>query len=153
MTFKSEVMACSELRAGFRPGLQALRKADRKRVVCGETQRLAGSIDLQKALQARYHNEPLWDYGIGLRSVRKEEAVWIEIHPASSNHVREVISKAAWLKKWLGAYARGLLQMTRKTDGCVWIATSGVSLSRNSRQARELANNGVSFPQKRLHLL
>src|SRR5437870_6011358 len=45
-----------------------------------------------------------WDYGIGVKN-ESEHVVWVEIHPASSNHVHEGIDKLNWLRSWLRSEA------------------------------------------------
>ncbi|MBM4045808.1 MAG: hypothetical protein FJ279_11890 [Planctomycetes bacterium] len=152
MTFKAAVLAVPQLRGAYCPGLQALRERDRDRIECRGTRRLAGSINLETALPSASPHEPRWDYGIGHGSGHEDEAIWVEVHPASSHHVTEVIRKAQWLKGWLRRHASALLTMTRKPDGYVWLATGTVSLQRGSRQARQLALAGVAFPQRRLRL-
>ena len=152
MSFRNEVRAVPSLAAAFRDGLQALRAVDRGRVVCANTRRLKGSVDIDAALVEALPNDPRWDYGIGHYNGRTEEAVWVEVHPASSDHVSHVTRKAKWLRDWLRGNAGALLALTRDRDGYVWLSAGAVSIQRSSRQARELAMAGVSFPQKTLKL-
>jgi len=152
MSFRNEVRAVPSLAAAFRDGLQALRAADRGRVVCANTRRLKGSVDIDAALVDALPNDPRWDYGIGHYNGRMEEVVWVEVHPASSDHISHVTRKAQWLRSWLRANARALLDLTRENDGYVWLSAGPVSIQRGSRQARELALAGVSFPRKRMEL-
>ena len=152
MSFREDVLAVPQLAEGYRPGLQALREADRDRVRCSDTHRLRGSVDMDRALEEAHPEEPRWDYGIGHSKSKAEEAIWVEVHDANSQHVASVRRKALWLKDWLGKHAVRLLQITRDDDGYVWLSTGGVSIQRGSRQARELALAGVSFPRKRLVL-
>jgi len=119
---------------------------------------LTGSIDLDSALagEAEHANEPRWDYGIGYKPKRAEErAIWIEVHPASTSNVREVISKANWLRTWLRDNAPQLALLTIG-DGpvrpFVWIATARIQIPRNSPQARQLAIAGLDMPRKALRL-
>lgn len=107
---------------------------------------------MDTTLATAHPNASRWDYGIGQVSGSEEEAIWVEVHPANSNHVTEVIRKAKWLKGWLRTNAPGLFVMTRKANGYVWLATGSVSLQQGSRQARQLAMAGVAFPQPRLRL-
>lgn len=152
MTFKAGVMAVPQLQYAYQPGLQALRERDRNQIQCSDTRHLAGSVDLDSALEATHPNDSRWDYGIGHRSGNKEKAIWLEVHPANSSHVSEVIRKAKWLKVWLGRNTPRLFAMTREENGYIWLATGSVSLQRGSRQARQLAMAGVAFPQPRLSL-
>lgn len=152
MRFREAVLACSEFQDVYRDGLRALGGADRSRIDCARPRRLAGSVDVDKALARRQPNAPRWDYGIGVSAGSRDEAIWVEVHPANAREVGVVIEKAAWLRKWLGANARDLLTMTRDADGFIWLATRGVSIQRGSRQGRQLALAGVSFPRSRLRL-
>jgi hypothetical protein len=146
MGFKNAVCTTMELSNAYFLGIQALAKIDRKRVRCKDTRRLTGSVNLEKSLRGQYPGEPIWDYGIGWRVLRKSEcAIWIEVHSADSNHVVDVINKVRWLKNWLLGKAPTLNALTHE-KGYVWIASGRVSLSRTSCQARQLAKEGISFP-------
>jgi hypothetical protein len=83
---------------------------------------------------------------------RTEEAVWVEVHRASAAQVKDIIRKKRWLEDWLSENALPLQALTRRTDGYVWLSTGGVDLQRSSRQARLLAQSGVSFPREHLVL-
>lgn len=152
MTFRAAVRAIPALVDAYRSGIQALSRADRDRIVCSNTRRLRGSVDIDAALVEALPNDPRWDYGIGHYNGKTEEAIWVEVHPASSNHVSRVIQKAKWLRAWLGENAAALLGITRDGDGYVWLSSGTVSIQRGSRQAKKLAMAGVSFPRRRLEL-
>lgn len=152
MTFRAAVQEAAELAAHFRPGLQALTSAHAGRVVCAHPRKLTGSINIDAALQPAFPNAPRWDYGIGYVERHAEVAIWVEVHSANSTHVSEVIDKVKWLRKWLSDHAPALFKMTRRSDGFVWVATGPVALQRGSRQARQLAQAGVSFPRRNLKL-
>ena len=149
MTFKQAAEGTPGLSDAYRPGLQALSKADRNRIVCANPRRCTGSVDLDHALAIPMPNEPRWDYGAGLRQDHSEKVVWIEVHPACSNHVDEVLAKLAWLKKWLHANAPLLNALPRSF---VWIASGQVSLQRHSPQRRKVAARGLQFAGSRLSL-
>jgi hypothetical protein len=152
MVFKEAVSKTKELSDAYFPGLQALEETDRNRIRCKNTRRLLGSFNLEKSLRRRYIGKPIWDYGIGWHAPRKSEcAIWIEVHSADSGHVEDVLKKVKWLKNWLHVKAPSLNDITYE-NGFVWIASGAVSLSNTSRQARQLANEGVSFPRKALVL-
>ena len=101
MTFQQAVVQTTDLGASaFRYGLHALGN-DSSKVQFASTRSLVGSVALDNALQARYPNDPRWDYGIGLKKSARESAVWIEVHPASTSEVTTVLNKLRWLKNWL----------------------------------------------------
>lgn len=141
MSFKEAVEDSHPIRDAYRPGLQALSGTDRKRVECSDTQSLAGSVNLDDALKTSLPNEPRWDYGVGLRTTGRSVKVhWIEVHPASSHHIKEVLDKLAWLKRWLKANATRLDALPCEY---VWIASGSVSLPPHSPQRRRLATVGL----------
>jgi len=92
----------------------------------------------------------LWDYAVGVANPRQpDSAAWLEVHPASSLHVDEVLAKLRWLKQWLESGAPELDQLPRRF---CWIATGAVSFDRGSRQARRIAQAGLRFPVKHVDL-
>lgn len=112
MTFQQAVARTSDLGVtAFQPGLQALGN-NSSRVHCADTRRLTGSVALDDLLKAKYPNDPLWDYGIGLRKGKREAAVWIEVHPASTSEVTTVLNKLQWLRNWLKNQAPTLDTLT-----------------------------------------
>lgn len=135
----------------YREGLQALAGLDRERIACKNPRKLAGSLYLDEALAETQPNDPRWDYGIALRGKQTDDVVWVEVHPASSSNVKEVIAKLRWLKQWLRDSGKDLAQMTRK-DGYHWVASGAVAIPKNSKQARQLAAAGLAYPRQRLSL-
>ncbi len=151
MTFETAVKDCLELAEELKPGLQALSKTDRQYVTCDKPRGLAGSVNLDAALRQALPNEPRWDYVIGLKQKgRSDEAVWLEIHPASSTgEVEVVLKKLAWLKGWCGERAVSLTKLSRRY---VWVATGRVAFSPNSPQYKKLTMAGITFSGGRFHL-
>jgi hypothetical protein len=140
------------LPGAYQEGIQALRKKDRDRVKCGKSRQLAGSVNLDEALKPSDPNGNRWDYGIGIKHKEgKDEVIWVEVHPASTSNVREVLDKLAWLKTWLRAKAPALRQLT-VADGYVWIASGGVHIPKRRQQVRLLNQAGLRFPQEHLRL-
>lgn len=140
------------LPGAFRDGLQALPKKDRHRVECRKSRQLTGSVNLDEALKRTDPDGKRWDYGIGVkRQGGKEEVFWVEVHPASTGHVRKMLDKLAWLKKWLETKAPELRQLTAK-DGYVWIASGGVAIRKKTQRARQLNQAGLRFAQEHLRL-
>ena len=159
MSFEEAVRAAPALVAhAYRTGKQALAGAYRSRVICAEPRRLTGSIDLDSALagESEHASEPRWDYGIGYKPRRSaERAIWVEIHPAHTRNVREVINKLNRLRAWLRIEAPQLASLTvsdGRTRPYVWIATDRVHIPPNSPQARSLSKAGLGMPRKILQL-
>lgn len=107
MSFQQAVAQTADLGAyAFCYGLRALGNDSSR--VHASPRSLVGSVALDNALQARYPNEPRWDYGIGVKKRARVSAVWIEVHPASTSEVRTVLNKLKWLKNWLEVHAPAL---------------------------------------------
>ena len=139
--------------SAYNPGLQALKRGHRS-LVSASTTRLTGSIDLDAALQADQPNAPRWDYGIGYRDGNRERAIWIEVHGAQTNKVKEVINKLRWLKDWLNDAGRPLGHLTRtdkRLPAFVWLASASIKLPPTSPQARLASQEGI-IPRRALKL-
>ena len=133
------------------PGLRALTDEHRERVEPGEV-KILGSVNIEETLHRRYPNEPHWDYAIGVQKGNMPYAVWLEVHPASTSNVSEVLSKLRWLKEWLSSQATQLHALTPPQRAYHWIATNGVHVVPNSPQARQLAQAGLTMPRRILNL-
>src|SRR5882672_1240850 len=95
MTFLQAVNKTPSIEKELRVGLKALSKPDRKLVGC-KGARLQGSVDIDSALRTIYPNAARWDYLVGIGGPRqRDSAVWLEVHPASSSHIDEVLNKIA----------------------------------------------------------
>ncbi|MCX8038074.1 MAG: hypothetical protein N3D11_13675 [Candidatus Sumerlaeia bacterium] len=149
MTFQSAVQATPSVCKAYEGGLKALGKYSLK-VCCKKPHQLTGSINLEKALRRREPKSPLWDYGIGYRTRASEKAIWIEVHSASSTHVKDVLNKLRWLKNWLRLSAPELHALTH--GDFYWIATGKIAITAHSPQAKQLAAEGLQGPMKRLYL-
>lgn len=151
MTFQKAVEATPSVGHAYRPGLQALPNAHARRIRCADTRRLTGSINLDSALRETKSDKPRWDYGIGLRRKSKEAAVWVEVHPASSTSITDMLAKLQWLRKWLRTEAQSLEALTQ--GDFYWLATDGkISITPNSPQAKRLASVGLRGPMRVLRL-
>jgi hypothetical protein len=117
---------------------------------CSNPRRLRGSVNLDDALRLALPNDPRWDYAIGIsQRSHSDRAVWLEVHPASSLHVGEVLNKLRWLKGWLASDAPELQGLP--AHFC-WVATGSVSFRRGSREEKRIAQEGIRFPSKLLNL-
>jgi len=131
-------------------GLRALTGSDSGRIVPGKVS-ILGSVNLDAALRQHYPNDARWDYGIGIQK-GKPYAIWVEVHPAGTSNVDEVLKKLAWLKDWLARSAQPLHNLTPQQSAYHWLATDGVHINRNSPQARRLAAAGLTIPRRVLNL-
>ncbi len=150
MRFKNAVEKTEGLAEAYRLGLRALKKTHRERITCKNTTNLSGSVDLDEALCDSHPDDPRWDYGIGIRDSQSSDRVtWLEVHPASSSHIQDVINKFAWLKQWLSSSAPLLNRMPAEY---VWVASGGVHIPPNSPQRKKLAIQGIRFAGERLRM-
>jgi len=155
MRFKEAVENTEDLPDAYRPGLRALKKIDRDRIKCQQSRNLAGSVDLDTALAVSCPEDPRWDYGIGICKGRNPDGViWVEVHPASTTHIQDMLKKLDWLKRWLAASAPLLKKMTdeKKEKTYVWVASGRVHLPPNCPQRRKLAARGIHFSGNRLRV-
>jgi len=150
MGFESAVKAAPALSGHYRPGLQGLRNVDRRRIHTERPRQIRGSIDLDSALRPSQPNQPIWDYCVGLSKNRDEDrALWLEVHPASSRHVDEVLKKWRWLRRWLPEQAPALDRMSAHY---IWLASGSVALPANSPQRRRIAQSGILLRSGLLNL-
>ena len=135
-TFKSIVQAIPAIAGAYREGLQALESKDAGKVKPQNPRKLSGSVYLDKCLKTTNPHDARWDYVIGYR----EKAYFVEVHPANTSNVDEVVKKKKWLDVWLKTNALDLKAMIAGT-GYYWIASGKVAILPNSPQARKIAKN------------
>lgn len=151
MTFRQAVQATPAIRHAYRPGLKALAETARAKITCNSPRRLTGSMHLDEELRGAEPHSARWDYGVGYRGSKPENAIWIEVHPASSDSVSDMVNKLRWLKNWLQSQAPKLWELTR--GDYRWVSTDGrIAISPNSPQAKRLAAAGLRGPMRRLVL-
>lgn len=135
-TFKSIVQAIPAIAGAYREGLQALESKDAGKVKPQNPRKLSGSVYLDKCLKTSNPHDARWDYVIGYR----EKAYFVEVHPANTSNVDEVVKKKKWLDVWLKTNALDLKAMMAGTS-YYWIASGKVAILPNSPQARKIAKN------------
>ena len=149
MRFQDAVANSNDVRDCYQAGLQALLERDRNRLSCNDPRKITGSLHLDDVVAQLYPNAARWDYGIGIkRTEAKDEAIWVEVHPADANQVPRMIDKLTWLKNWLNDRAPNLMAITRNDSPYVWVASGRVSIPKNSPQAKRLALVGLKFPKE-----
>ena len=150
MRFRQAVEGTPGLQSTYRRGLQAVRTRDKRKIICRDGANVAGSVNIDAALERELPSGPRWDYAIGMigRS-NQDRIVWIEVHPASSSDVKVVLAKLDWLTGWLAITATKLRRLENKK---VWLATGPVAIPKGSRQARWLASKGLRFPRSHVVL-
>lgn len=137
--FQKAVEETSDISAGYRPGVQALKKSDRGGLVVGDTRLLDGSVDIDTEVKEKYPNENRWDYAIGYSG----NVCYVEVHPAYTSEVSTIENKMKWLKNWLKNKAPLLDAIPKTTPAFVWLQTKGGGILPQSTQAKRLAVLGI----------
>lgn len=136
-TFRSAVENCHEIKDWLKPGLSALGR-NSGTVKAENTQLLNGSVDIDTAVKAIRPNEARWDYVIGYSNM----AYFIEVHPADTKNVAEMLEKVNWLKQWLTIEAPELKKLHK--CGCFnWIPSGRVKILKTSPQYKRIAANNL----------
>jgi len=149
--FRQTVETTKGLHGAYQSGLQAMKSSERSRLSVREPRKLLGSVDIDQALQPLYPNASRWDYVIGMEGpVDSSRLIWIEVHPANSKFVTDIIGKREWLFAWLAGDGTPLRESGGAFLDLRWIATGRVAFRRGSRQSRVLAQKGVKFPVEHL---
>jgi len=146
VTFRDAVHATPEIAQHYCEGLQGVKGEHRGKMHKSRQYEYRGSVDLDAALQARYPNEPRWDYAIGFGPAAKSDAVaYVEVHSARSTHVDDVIKKKAWLVAWMRTSAPSLNRLSPREFH--WVFTDGTSIRAGTPQRNRLAAEGI-WPDK-----
>ncbi|HCW88968.1 MAG TPA: hypothetical protein DHU56_02740 [Marinobacter sp.] len=110
-----------DLGAGaYKKGLQALKAADRSLIKPGNARRCHGSADIDSSLAARQSQASRWDYVIA----HEQTLHFVEVHPAHTSEVSQVIKKKEWLMAWLTNAETGKLDAPRRFH---WVASGKVA--------------------------
>ena len=113
--FKSAVDNTVDLKDGYCKGLQALKG---------------------NSLKGLYPNASRWDYAIGY----EQKAWFVEVHPANTSNVKEMLKKVEWLEGWLKDKGSQLAEI-RRDHLHYWIPSGKVCISKTSPQYRSLAKH------------
>lgn len=76
-----------------------------------------------------------------------DEAFFIEVHPADTKNVDEMIKKVVWLKEWLAKTSPLLLNL-HKNRIFYWIPSGRVRILKNSSQYKRIAANNLQIANK-----
>jgi len=148
--FKVAVESTPEVSNGYRKGLQALKSADKNaiRVQKNNARKLDGSLDIDGNTADLYPEESRWDYAIGYNSM----VYYVEVHPANTSTVDEMLKKKVWLQTWLKKKAPLLDCYPSKPEKYIWIATAaGVHILPGSAEYRKASQKNL-IPRKILVL-
>lgn len=143
MSFKEDVERIQEIDTCYQPGLQAL-SGDSGKIQCQDTRDLDGSVNLDECVRPIYPNDSRWDYIVSYR----DRNFFIEVHPASTGEVKEIVKKVTWLKQWLKAKGTVLVKNKADNQPFRWVASGKIAITKTGKYAKQLAQNGVNLPQK-----
>lgn len=144
MSFREAVEQTPLLKDHLKTGLKAL-GSHSKHVKLNEPRLCEGSVDIDQALERAFPQDNRWDYALGYH----QKTYFIEIHPADTSEVETLLKKYQWLKIFLAQQAPKLNQEPKEF---YWIASGGVHILPDSRQAKRLAMSGLRPPIKHLTL-
>ncbi len=147
-SFKEVVEGTSDIAQGYKPGLQALEKGHRIKIIVSDTSELGGSVAIDDETKALYPNDSRWDYVVAY----KHEAYFIEVHTANTGEISAVINKLRWLKDWLVSKAPELNKLKPKDKNAFyWIQSQGFAIPPNTRQHRIAVQHKI-VPVKNVNL-
>lgn len=141
-SFEETVKATDDIASGFRPGLQAL--GTNSVVIKAQNNRnINGSVDIDTTTSSFYPQAPRWDYVVGY----KEYAYFVEVHPANTSNVNEMINKKEWLENWLATHAPKL-KNKKSSAPYYWVPSGKVAILKTSPQFRKIALNHILIVKK-----
>ncbi len=143
--FCQAVNNCDEIKDSLKAGLTAMGN-NSIAVKVKDTKLIDGSVDIDSAVKWKRPTEARWDYVVGYA----DEAYFIEVHPADTKNVDEMIKKIKWLKEWLATKATDLKKL-HKSGVYYWIPSGRVKILKTSVQYRKIAANDLVII-KPLHL-
>ncbi len=144
MTFKKTVTKNEEIGDCYQKGLKAMGKYSKK-VIPKNANNISGSVNLEECLSEPEEGEARWDYMVGYEG----EAYFIEVHPADSKNVGEMIKKVQWLKQWLKQNP-DIKGLTANKDPFRWVSTNGYNIK--GRYEKRIAENGLTLPKEKTTL-
>lgn len=140
--FQESVEATADIAKGFCKGLQAL-KSNSTAVSTKNDRQITGSVDIDTMTKTLYPTASRWDYAIGY----EDKAYFLEIHPANTSNVSEMINKKNWLENWLISKAPALRSI--KADApYYWVPSGKNAILKTSRQYRQIAQNHIHVVNK-----
>jgi len=141
MRLLDDVNATPYLAGTLCRGLGALKATDKSHVSKKSSTKLAGSVDVDKALEPSQPNAHRWDYFVGVYEEDRIRIHWIEVHPASSTgNIAQVEAKMSWLVNWMKTTA-----LVNYPRNIVWIASGKSSFNSRHPSIRKLASHGLTY--------
>lgn len=135
--FKAAVDKCCELSGSCKTGLTAL-GPNSKVIKASDNSLIDGSVDIDGVVKVLRPNEARWDFVVGYSG----EAFFVEVHPADTKNVNDMVNKVVWLKNWLMSVAPDLKNLHK--CGCYhWVPSGRVKILKSSPQYKKIAVNNL----------
>jgi hypothetical protein len=149
MTLADDVNATPYLNGALCRGLGALKTTDRSHVSKRSSTKLAGSVNIDKALEPAQPDAHRWDYLVGAHENNDETRLhWIEFHPASSTgNISQIETKLIWLVNWMET-----TPLARYPRNIVWVASGKSTFNSRNPELKRLASRGLRFAGSHLAL-
>lgn len=135
--FRRAVETTTDIASGYCKGLQALGSSSKK-VNAADTKGIEGSVNIDDCTKHLYPNGSRWDYCIGYAG----KSYFVEVHPANTSNVQEMIKKADWLKQWLDEKAPGLKAMAAD-NRYYWLPSGRCDILPTSTYQKMLAQRKI----------
>lgn len=130
--FQAAVLATPDVASGYCKGLQAM-KGNSSMLRVSDNRCLMGSVDIDDSTKNLYPHDARWDYAVGY----KDKAYFVEVHPANTSNVVEMLHKVNWLETWLKEKATELANI--REGNFYWVPSGRVAILKSSPQYRKLA--------------
>lgn len=140
-------------------GKLALKGEHRDRVSTSRGSSLIDSVNLEEALSRLVPDVPQWDYALGWISKECESCCFVEVHPANTRQVDQVVRKKASAETRLRELAPTVMELADRTRRRLgkpiwhWIATDAhVGIHPGTPASRKLSQAGIAMPARHLEL-
>lgn len=133
-------------------GLRAIEPGEGKGSITADARTLIGSVGMDKDCEASYPTHSRWDDVVGVRHSGGDHAFFIEVHPAESSNVSEMIRKLDWLLTFLARERQKALAALPHEFH--WVAIGRINIPKHPPQYKPLQTNlrsrGLRGPAKHL---
>lgn len=133
MKFKEAVEATKDIAVGYCRGLKGL-GANSVCIQLQNAQKANGSVDIDATTKTLYPTDARWDYVIGY----DEKGYFVEVHPANTSNIREMVNKKKWLERWLVEKAPRLKEL-KANELYYWIPSGKCAILPTSPQFKQIS--------------
>lgn len=137
--FQIAVENTEDVKNGYCQGKQAIKNADRTKIEVEDPQLLQGSLDIDNQVKMKYPRESRWDYALSY----DDKLYYIEVHPAETSEIDQVISKVKWLKNWLKTKAAEIDNLPKAEHPYIWIQSGRYGILPMAKVRKKLSVAGL----------